>query len=297
MLNCGGMATMRFIFLASVCTFLVLPPIVAAAASVTTFEAFYRIEERDAHVGYAILRETRDSESKQKSILLYVNTIDRDFKSHEVFAHSRFDEHWNPLSSSYEEFVGDRREQVKMELTFKNKTYQKTETSGNTVRTVTDQLLAGEFLRPAVTHLFAQGNLAKGGAYSYRALFDKSGAHRSGTVQAVDQVEFRGQKILRLIDDFEMHVEEIWMLANGEVLFSRLPNVKVTSRLTTMKRAIGNLNLDEKKIKKFFGGTIPEGLKHTIAPLTDEQIERSFPAKISTQRLDIKRKLIPLTFR
>jgi hypothetical protein len=220
------------------------------AEATPIFEGFYQIEIGGNRVGLSAHREELEGELRKTKYLLLTNRYDN---SMEEFVQTTEDKNLKPLSYSYQSKVRQISTNITAKCSSTECVFTASSPAGPQASKIplTDNL----FFSSSLARLLAKASPKKGQVYSFTAVVEEEAKVKSGELIIADEQTIGKLRILRILQRFDNAEMEVWMTADGAVLFSRAPKLQLITYLVNKKSdATKDLELTSPHLKEFDEG-------------------------------------------
>ncbi|MCB0415615.1 MAG: hypothetical protein KDD50_14855, partial [Bdellovibrionales bacterium] len=220
------------------------------------FEGYYKILLGQSHVGYTIQQYSYDQKTKQFHTAYYIKTNVVGGGTTEGLKATSTNT-FQPISYKYTSQIGQNLSSIdaKFELDKKNKLKQfMTKSDGKSAKPLNKVLPKGTFLSSFQTYLMLQKSFKVGTRFQYSAIAEEDGEVYTGQVYVKEKVDYKGQNVYRILNEFKGAKYVSLMNDKGEVLKtdSVLQNLS-TELVETPAEATKGYKLDVSAIKYLFG--------------------------------------------
>ncbi len=277
---------MKIFFLLNLLSFLIFP---SAQAAETIFEGFYRLENQDRHVGFAVQRLESNSGQGRQTLKYFISTEDRDGRPRQIKATVTYGDDLRPIEYHY--LGDDSGTLTRLHGLFEGDVFREEFKRKDLKGSQAEKMEPNVFFSAMVNAVLLANSPVKGKVYKYKAVKEQEAAAFGGQVRVVDIKTVKGIKVYRLFDDFENNPLETWLTESGQAVRMNVPDRGVTSTLVEdSKSAIGELKYDKEALIDWFG-YIPTGGKNVVALKQVAGLDKLFTTKLDTKFKTVKEAL------
>lgn len=253
----------------------------SVCAAETVFEGYYRIESGGKHIGFAVQRWQFEPKSSQWILNYFVQTSDKDFASRRVVVMERFKDNLEPLEYRYRLTKGGK--ETREQVTFSNGKFEETFADKTGKQGRKGQLEKNGLLSASAARVLVLNRPKPGKIYSYVGMREEDALMMHGQIQVLSARKEGKHRVYQILDDFETAPLESWVLEDGEILRSGVPDKGVTSTLVkSANDAIGEVEFNRSELVPVFN-EIPEGRKNAVARGEIQLNDQMFEGRVDTK--------------